>query len=174
MVTEKSGGHMFSRPANVGLLIAHLAVRQLGPESVRNLELITFPELEEIRRIWVVDKHELEDRLPVIYREVMGEPYPGRPLDDSLVLGHEEMHVLGAICNGDTLHYQMTRELLGLAIQQRNSARRSGIFDQIEKALRRSFYDDETDALKRARDLAAEKSRRSMVAESGEAAPIQI
>jgi len=140
------------------LLTAQRAVRELGPDDVKNLELITFAELEEIRRIWVVDKHELEDRLPAIYQEVVGEAYPGRPLDDNLVLGHTEMQELADICGDDSLHYELTRELLGMTIQQRNRARRAGVFDRIEKAMRRSFYDDEDDALARARSLAAEKN----------------
>lgn len=150
------------------LLTAQTAVRELGPDDVKNIELITLEELEEIRRIWVMDKHELEDRLPVIYREVTGEPYPGRPLDDNLVLGQEEMQELADICGEDSLHYQLSRELMGLTIQQRNSARRSGVYEQIEKALRRSFYEDEEDALKRARRMAAEKK------EIEQPEPIQI
>jgi DNA sulfur modification protein DndC len=157
------------------LLTAQMAVRMLGPEDVKDIELITFPELEEIRRIWVVDKHELEDRLPVIYREVVGEPYPGRPLDDNLVLGQEEMRELADVCGNDPLHYQLTRDLLGLTIQQRNSARRSGVFDQIEKTIKRSFYDNEEDALQRARTLAAQKNSANGVAEeTADAGQIKI
>ena len=147
------------------LLTAQMAVRELGPEDVKDIELITFPELEEIRRIWVVDKHELEDRLPVIYREVVGEPYPGRPLDDNLVLGQEEMRELAEVCGNDPLHYQLARDLLGLTIQQRNSARRSGVFEQIEKTIKRSFYDSEEDALQLARTKAAQKNSAGGVAE---------
>lgn len=139
------------------LLTAQMAVRKLGPADVRNLELITLPELEEIRRIWVVEKHELEDRLPAIYREVVGKEYPGRPLDDNLVFGDEEMRVLADICGNDALHYQLTRELIGMTIQQRNHARRSGVFEQIEKIFERSFYDDEADAINRARQTTYEK-----------------
>ena len=145
------------------LLTAQMAVRRLGPDDVKNIELITFPELEEIRRIWVVDKRELEDRLPVIYQEVVGEPYPGRQLDDNLVLGQDEMRELTEICGSDSLHYQLTRDLLGMTIQQRNSARRSGVFDQIEKTLKRSFYDNEEDALQRARQMAAQKNQGSKI-----------
>lgn len=138
------------------LLTAQSAVRELGPEEVGDIELITFPELEEIRRIWVVDKHELEDRLPVIYQEILGEPYPGKPLDDNLVFGNEEMSILAEACGENPLHYQLTRELLGLTIQQRNHARRSGLFEKIEKAFRRSSFDSEEQALDRARELASE------------------
>ena len=156
------------------LLTAQMAVRELGPEEVKGIELITHDQLEEIRRIWVVDKHELEDRLPVIYREVVGEPYPGRPLDDNLVLGQEEMQELAGICGGDSLHYQLTRELLGLTIQQRNNARRAGVFDQIEKAMKRSFYDNEEDALERARSLAADRSSAPRLQEEPEPAQSEL
>ena len=139
------------------LLSAQMAVRKLGPDDVRNLELITLPELEEIRRIWVVEKHELEDRLPSIYREVVGVEYPGKPLDDNLVFGDAEMKVLADICGENALHYQLTRELLGMTIQQRNHARRSGVFEQIEKISERSFYDNEADAITRARQITFEK-----------------
>lgn len=156
------------------LLTAQMAVRELGPDDVKDIELITYEELEEIRRIWVVDKHELEDRLPVIYQEVVGEPYPGRPLDDNLVLGQEEMAELSDICQNDALHYQLTRELLGLTIQQRNSARRAGIFDQIEKAMKRSFYDNEEDALDRARKLVAERLSTARVQEDGDSTESEL
>ncbi len=150
------------------LLTAQMAVRELGPKDVGNIELITFDELEEIRRIWVVDKHELEDRLPVIYEEIVGERYPGKPLDDNLVLGHEEMRELSEICGENPLHYQLTRDLLGLTIQQRNSARRAGVFDQIESTLKRSFYDNEQDALTRAREMASQKTKAARVAEGSD------
>jgi DNA sulfur modification protein DndC len=52
------------------LLKAQTWIRQHGPDDVRSIELITLDELQEIRRIWVVDKHEMEDSLPRIYEEV--------------------------------------------------------------------------------------------------------
>ena len=77
------------------LLIAQTYIRKNGPPEVRGIELITLEELQEIRRIWVVDKHELEDALPRIYREATGNDYPGRPLDDNLVIAEEEMREIG-------------------------------------------------------------------------------
>jgi DNA sulfur modification protein DndC len=61
------------------LLSAQIYIQDKGPAEVRGIELISLEELQEIRRIWVVDKHELEDSLPLIYRETTGEKYPGRP-----------------------------------------------------------------------------------------------
>lgn len=142
------------------LLRAQARIRLHGPAKVKDIELITLDELQEIRRIWVVDKHELEDSLPRIYREATGKEYPGRPLDDNLLLGEMEMRELEEICEGDRLHYELTRELLSLTRQQRSTARRAGLFEQLEKTFGRHFYDDRADALARAQKIADERKRR--------------
>lgn len=141
------------------LLKAQTEVRKRGPEDVSNIELITLEELQEIRRIWMVDKHEMEDSLPRIYEEIIGHAYPGAPLDDDLVLGASEMTHLSEICDGDRLHYELSRELLSLTRQQRNSARRAGLFEKFEKAFSKHFYDDEQDALQRARGITAQREK---------------
>jgi DNA sulfur modification protein DndC len=133
------------------LLTAQSHIRRLGPPEHRKVELITLPELQEIRRIWVVDKHEMEDTLPRIYEEAAGQPYPGRHLDDNLVLGADEMSELRVLCGDDTIHYELTRELLSVERQQRSHARRSGLFDQLEKSISRHFYDDKDEAVNTAR-----------------------
>lgn len=141
------------------LLIAQTYIRKNGPPDVRDIELITLEELQEIRRIWVVDKHELEDSLPRIYREATGNEYPGRPLDDNLVIGEEEMAVLAELCGDDRLHYELTRELLSITRQQRSSARRVGLHELLEKTFAKHFYDDREDAISRAQRLASAKQR---------------
>jgi DNA sulfur modification protein DndC len=133
------------------LLEAQTWIRGNGPAHVRHLELIRLEELEEIRRIWVIDKHEFEDRLPVIYAEATGEPYPGRTLDDHLPLGAPIVEELREITGGDRLHFEMVRELLDIEQRHRARARRAGLFTELETALRRGFYDDEADATARAR-----------------------
>jgi DNA sulfur modification protein DndC len=142
------------------LLAAQVHIRRHGPADVAGIELITMEELQEIRRIWVVDKHELEDRLPRVYGEVTGDRYPGTALDDDLVLGRAELDQLDALCEGDELHYQLTRELLSLTLQQRNAGRRAGLFDQLEKSFQRHFYDDRDDAVARASQIAATRDER--------------
>jgi DNA sulfur modification protein DndC len=57
------------------------------------------------------------------------------------------------------MHYELTRELLSLTLQQRNMARRAGLFQHIEKTFRRHFYDDKEDALARAQRIAKERQR---------------
>ena len=133
------------------LLEAQAWIRQNGPDYVRGLDLVTLAELDEIRRIWVVDKHEFEDHLPKIYEAALGERYPGRMLDEHLPLGPQTVELLHEVTEGDRLHFELVRELLDIEQRHRAQARRAGLFDSLEKALRRGFYDDETDATVRAR-----------------------
>ncbi|KOT38820.1 sulfurtransferase DndC [Streptomyces caelestis] len=129
------------------LLQAQTWIRAHAPEHVQNIELITLDELHEIRRIWVFDKHEVEDSLPQIYRDATGEPFPGGPLDEQLVMGSDEMDVLKQVCDGDDLHYNMVRELLAVERKYRTMARRSGLFQALEQAVQKGYYDNHEDAV---------------------------
>lgn len=137
------------------LLKAQTWIRHHGPEDVRGIELITLEELQEIRRIWVVEKHELEDLLPRIYAEETRETYPGPRLDDSMELHAEDLTLLRETCGEDPLHYELTRELLGLTRQHRNDQKRSGHYERIEKAFGKHYYDGAEDALSHAHKKAA-------------------
>lgn len=132
------------------LLEAQAWVRSNGPEYVRYIELVSLPELHEIRRIWLTEKHELEDSLPRIYEEVIGEPFPKQRLDDNLVFGAEEITLLKEICGDDQLHFELVRELLDVEQRYRTQARRAGLYDALDSAFRRNFYTDEADATERA------------------------
>lgn len=135
------------------LLAAQVHIQKHGPRDCADLTLISLEELQEIRRIWVIDKHELEDSLPRIYEEVTGAPYPGGPLDDDMVLGDAEMTDLAVSCGEDRLHYELCRELLSLTSNQKNVAKRSGLFTQLERAFEKHFYTDESDAVSRATEV---------------------
>lgn len=132
------------------LLAAQVHVQIHGPEEMAGLELITLPELEEIRRIWVVEKHEIEDSLPKLYERVMQRAYPGGRLDDGMSFSAEDIELLKEI-SGDPLHFQLTRQLLSIERKHRVMARRAGVFTELERAIERGFYEDEADATDRAR-----------------------
>ena len=89
--------------------------------------------------------------LPTIFKDVTNRPFPDAGLDHNNVFGAEELEVLGAICGDDRLHYELVRELLDVEQRHRNMARRAGLFEAIDRAFDRSSYDDEHDALSRAR-----------------------
>lgn len=133
------------------VLEAQSWVRQNGPADVRDLELISLQEMHEIRRIWVVEKHEFEDSLPRIYEEVTGQPFPGGSINDNVAFGADELQLLKQICGDDNLHFELTRELLDIERSYRTMARRAGLYDTLEQALRRGFYANEDDAVSRAR-----------------------
>ncbi|MFI9718191.1 DNA phosphorothioation system sulfurtransferase DndC [Streptomyces sp. NPDC052396] len=129
------------------LLEAQTWIRANAPEHVRNIELITLDELREIRRIWVFDKHEIEDTLPRIYREATLEEFPGGPLDEQLIMGADAMEILKEICGDDPLHYGMVRELLSVERQYRTMTRRAGLFEALQKAVEKGYYEDDGDAV---------------------------
>ncbi len=133
------------------VLEAQCHIRLHGPESVRGIDLVTLAELEVIRRIWVVEKHELEDSLPEIYKQVTGERYPGRRLDDNMQFATEEIKLLRELCGDDPLHFQLVRELLSTERRHRNMLRRAGLYEAFERAFVRNFYTSEDDAVRRAR-----------------------
>ncbi len=128
------------------LLKAQRWIRENGSGGRARHELITEDELREIRRIWVVEKHEFEDRLPAIYEETMGAPFEDGSLDSHLPLGAGELDELRELCDTD-LHYQLVRDLLDVERQQKLSLRRRGLLDELEATLERHFYDDADDAL---------------------------
>lgn len=128
------------------LLEVQRHVRMNGPEEMRDLSLITKGELAEIRRIWVIDKHELEDNLPRIYEQALGEPYPGPTLDESPLFGAEDMAVLREACDGNDIGFELARDLLDVEQEHRSMARRAGLYKALEDTIRRSFFENEEDA----------------------------
>ena len=57
------------------LLRLQLFIERNAPPEVRGAELITMEELRAIRRIWLEEKHEFCDSLPIIYKEVTGKEF---------------------------------------------------------------------------------------------------
>ena len=133
------------------VLAAQRHIQENGPPEVREIALISLEELEEIRRLWVVEKHEIEDSLPRVYEEATGQPFEGCRLDDNLAMGSAEIAVLRELCGGDELHFQLTRELLSIEKRHKSMLRRAGLFEALEEAFVRNFFDDEQDAVARAR-----------------------
>jgi len=133
------------------VLEAQTVVRALGPDLVRDIELLSPAELEEIRRIWVFEKHEFEDSLPRVFEEATGERYTGpSQMEEQGLFGAEEVEILKEVCDGDKLQYEMLRELINTEQRFRTMMSRRGIFAALEKAVEKHFYEDESDALARA------------------------
>lgn len=142
------------------LLEAQELVGKTGPEHVRDLELISLEELEEIRRLWVKEKHEIEDSLPRIYVETTGRQYPKSDFDEGQTIRPEDVEVLKRVAaspdDTDELHFQLVRELLHIEQGYRTASRRAGIYEAFEKALESGAFYSEREAY----DFALARDRR--------------
>lgn len=146
------------------LLKTQKQVRIAGKaEGVDFVELIGLDELQEIRRIWVADKGEIEDLLPGIYEEALGAPYPGKELDP-MPLDAADLEMLRSVAaewiaehlpadqeavNAERAGelYKLTRTLLATAFRGLQSRKRSKQLDQLQTLLSAFAFVDEQDAL---------------------------
>ena len=128
------------------VLAVQTDVRRLGPADFADLELISIPELHEIRRIWLYEKHEFDDRLPVLYEEIVGEPFPA-PASDDRLLRAEDWSILQEACDGDPELFQLQASLLDIEREYRGMSRRAGIYEALEERLRAGQYGSEAEAL---------------------------
>jgi len=128
------------------VLGAQKQVRELGPEDFRDLQLIAMPELQEIRRIWLYEKHEFDDSLPRVYEDVLHEPFPMPASDDNL-LRAEDWEILSEVCGGDEEFFQLQTGLLDIEREFRGMSRRAGIYETLEDRLRAKQYAGEEEAL---------------------------
>jgi DNA sulfur modification protein DndC len=146
------------------LLKAQKEVHEKAPENVR-FALFTIEDLEEIRRIWLFEKHELEDSVPRIYEEVMGEPYPEPRLDESQVFNAGDIELLRQIASKggdpDQLHFHLVRQLLAVEGKYQHAARRAGLFDELNEVLEYHAFNGEDEALEFAihRSLSVQKAK---------------
>ena len=130
------------------LLRAQNFIRNESPEYVRHIELITMEEMEEIRRIWVMDKHEIEDTLPQIYEEEIGQIYPDKEIYGNQPFDQEDLKMLEGICGK---HYQLVRDLINIELKESTHFKRKNLMKNLENSIKRNFYEDEEDALNYAR-----------------------
>lgn len=121
------------------LLETQQEVRKKAPSNMKDIELISLAELQEIRRIWREEKHEFDDSLPRIYRDITGAVFrDSSPSFDQSMLGADEWNLLQELCQDDTMHLELMTKLLDTERQFQASSRRFGIFETIEKCFETS------------------------------------
>lgn len=132
------------------LLEIQLEINQNGPLEFSDLELISIPELRNIRRIWVNEKHEFDDSLPRIYELVMGKKFDDPDWIGLEAYGQDEWELLKETCNDlfrdEELSFEMMYNLIAIENEANSVNERKGILDSIEKCIRHNFYADEDDA----------------------------
>lgn len=138
------------------VLEAQVQVRENAPDEFKDISLITSEELSEIRRIWLEEKHEFDDSLPRIYREVTGEVFEDvRVGMEQKLLGGDEWDILEEICSDDEMHLELMAKLLDTERQYHTKYRRVGIYESLEECFNTSSRSKE-EAIKNAhhkRDL---------------------
>lgn len=117
-----------------------------APDDMSGTNVITMDELEEIRRIWVEEKHEIEDLLPKIYEEIMEAPYPGGDYTGQRAIPNEVTQVLNDEVDGDELQYEMLRNLISVEHKYAGMARRNGVLTDLEDVLKRAGYSSKEEA----------------------------
>ena len=133
------------------LLEQQVKINENCPKDFDYIELISIPELVEIRRIWVSEKHEFEDTLPKIYDEVMGKPFPDNSLIRPESFQKREWHILKEVCEEypeKELLFEMMYSLVDLEVGSNSMSSRKGLKAELEKAIKRNCYDNESDAEK--------------------------
>ena len=133
------------------ILRAQVAVNKMGPEEVRDLKLLDVEDLEEIRRLWVEEKHEREDSVPRIYEKVFGKgSYPGTKVRNHTVFNSEVLGELEQLCKSkgdeDGLKYQQIRNLLSIVDSHKHQLRRTKMFNTLRDSLDKGAFASVDDA----------------------------
>lgn len=159
------------------LLATQKVVAEAGDKvGYKDVELISIEELDEIRRIWVEDKGEIEDLVPRIYEEVYGVPYPGKETEP-VSLGSEDLALLRQVSeevDGEAAEqlYRLTRSLLATQFQSIQSQKRSKHLDKLESTLRSQGFRTEAEALSFAKRIEEPESVDRQDDEPFEALPL--
>lgn len=141
------------------VLEAQVAVQHMAPPEVQDLELLPIEELEAIRQIWLDEKHEAEDQVPLIYEEVIGKPYPGRPRAHHPIMNRNVLEKLKVHCeqqgDKDGLLYQQMRAVLSVSNKHRNQLRRANLKGELNDVLDKGAFN----SLFEAKQFALERER---------------
>lgn len=112
----------------------------------KRFELITQPELEQIRIQWRLDPNEpdWEDSVPSIYADVMKDyPTPDWEVNDDFVFSGAEEHLIDDLCSKHGLAKELFMKLIELELSFEGYARRSKLQDKLSDLLTRNWGDAE-------------------------------
>ena len=120
-------------------------------KPVADHPLIRHEELCEIRRIWLHEKHEFDDALPRIYREVTGRDFVDPECPTNRYFKKREWDILERTCCDafpeEKLLANLCSSLLDIESQYSLMASRRGVNAEIEKTVRKCFFSDKDDAV---------------------------
>ena len=132
------------------VLEAEAEVNRHSPPELGRITLIQKEELDEIRRIWVMEKHEVEDALPGLYFHATGKTYDARNFGAGFPFNTEEMETLKKLCGEDDNLFELVRSVLSLENRHHIALRRNGIFKALDKAVEKNLHAGEEEAVSEA------------------------
>jgi len=113
------------------VLNAQMRVRKEGPDP--HIQLILPEELQEIRRIWRMERGDWEDSVPKIYREVTGEDLDW--VSDDVSFSSKEKSLLAEVCEKHNIPLQLLIKLLDAELQTQGMEKRASIYNRIDQIL---------------------------------------
>lgn len=132
------------------LLQVEKLVHEIGPDSIKEIPLITMEELKLIRQIWLDEFHEFEDSLPRIYEEETGKPYCDGSIGKNKYFGAAETDILNQVCadmySEETLMPQMLKALLDVEAKAAAISNKRNVINNLEIEIKKAFYKDEAEA----------------------------
>lgn len=130
------------------LLHIQINIKKYGPDDFNNIELITNEELNCIRKIWLDEKHEFDDVLPRIYKEVTGKDF--EIIGKNNLFGKREWDILHEVCSNnmpdEELLFEMVTSIIDIEKKSSDLNSRRGVLTEIEKQIIKGFYKNEKDA----------------------------
>ena len=121
------------------LLETQQEVRVIGPDP--NIELITYAELEEIRKIWRTERQDWADAVPKIYAEVIGDRE--WIVDDTTSFTEKDKEILATVCNEKGIPVTLVAKLLDTERQMDGMSRRAGIQSRINAIFHEDWESEE-------------------------------
>ena len=140
------------------LLEVERIVHEIGPDEVKNIPLITMEELELIRQIWLDEKHEFDDSLPIIYEKITGKSYSDHLIRKNRYFGETESQLLNEVCDklyhDEVLMPELQHALLDIEAKAAAISNKRNVINNFEKEIEKAIYKDEEDAIAVAQDRA--------------------
>jgi DNA sulfur modification protein DndC len=124
----------FSKDMLRRLLHTQMQVQKHDRDNI----LISEDELQEIRRLWLVERQDWEDSLPRIYTEVTGSTLAWNQSDVALS-GAVEANILKAIAAENNVPVNLMQKLLDTEWQHLGMHRRASIHTSIDRILREDW-----------------------------------
>lgn len=122
------------------LLEVQKQVRLNGPNPQE--QLISFEEMEQIRKVWRAEDQDWEDSVPKIYREMMGEDLPWAT-DEHPGFTNEDKTLLESIAGKYQVPSKLVAKLIDIERGYHGMSRRAAIHQKISAAFEEDWRSKE-------------------------------